>query len=137
MLPFSMSIQQDLVIFMFLILIGVLFEAVSSQWYFKHKKKSVRKHFHLIRYLYLLLFPTFGVFVSFYVGGQTAFKTFLLFALLGPLCEWCIGFSYQVIVGQKLWTYHRYTITGNTSLLAMPFWGFAGVLFYYLARIIN
>jgi len=132
-----MRMEQGLVIFLFLIIIGVIFEGITSQWYYKHKKKSFRKQFHLIRYMYLLLFPIIGILVSLFLGGQTAFKTFIIFALLGPLLEWCIGFSYQNIVGQKLWTYHRYAIAGNTSLLAIPFWGLAGVLFYYLARIIN
>jgi hypothetical protein len=116
-----MSAQQGLVIFLFLIIVGTIFEGISSQFYFKHKKASLRKHFRLIRYLYLLLFPAIGIIVSIYIGGQTALKTFLIFALLGPMFEWCIGFSYQLIVGQKLWTYHRYAIAGNTSLLAIPF----------------
>ena len=73
--------------------------------------------------------------MSTYFVGLNALRIFLLFALLGPLGEWCIGFAYQAIVGQKLWTYHRFSINGNTSLLAIPFWGFAGVLFYYLSRI--
>jgi hypothetical protein len=132
-----MTLQQGLVIFLFLIIIGIIFEGISSKLYYKNKKVSFRKHFHFIRYMYLLLFPTIGIIVSIYIGGSTAFKTFLLFSLLGPLCEWCIGFAYQQIVGQKLWTYHRYALAGNTSLLAIPFWGFAGILFYYLARIIN
>jgi hypothetical protein len=132
---FYMRLEQQATFLLLLILTGIFFEGVFSRMYFKHKKKSVRKHFTFVRYFYLILFPIIGVIMSTYFVGLTALKIFLLFAILGPFGEWCIGFAYQSMVGQKLWTYHRFSVNGNTSLLAVPFWGFAGVLFYYLAHI--
>ena len=131
-----MDIQRSLLVFLILIVAGVTIEGVTSKLYYQHKGKSVRKHFTFIRYLFLILFPVIGVLVSTFIEGITALKMFLLFSLLGPIFEWCIGYSYRAIVGQKLWTYNRYSISGYTSVLTLPLWGFAGILFYYLAKIV-
>ena len=131
-----MSTQLQIVLFILLAIGGVVFEGIFSLLYNKHTKNKYKKHFKFARYLFLLLFPMFGTLVSFFIAGFSAIKIFILFSFMGPALEWCIGYSYQAIVGQKLWTYHRYSITGNTSLLAIPFWGLAGLLFYYIARMI-
>jgi hypothetical protein len=129
-----MVLEKQLLVFLFLVIGGVVLEGIVSSFYYRNKKRN-NKNFSFTRYLLLLLLPTIAAFVTFFMIGEPAIKIFLTFSLLGPIIEWCIGFSYQAIVGQKLWTYHRYSITGNTSLLAIPIWGLAGILFYYLAHI--
>jgi len=67
--------------------------------------------------------------------GSQLLLVCLSFALVGTFLEWLIGFFYHKIVGQKLWTYHRYSLSGYTSLLSIPLWGLAGALFWLLAKI--
>jgi len=131
-----MSLDQQLVLFLFCIIGGVVCEGIFSHVYRKHIKKKPKVRFSFLRYFFLLLLPIIGTLITFLLAGIPAIKTFFIFTLLGPIFEWCVGFSYESIVGEKLWTYQKYSITGNTSLLAIPFWGFAGILFYYLARIL-
>lgn len=131
-----MSLDVKVLLFLLFIVLGVMFEAILSRFYRKHKKAK-SSHFTFIRYFYLLLLPLVGTLGTFYIGGFSAIKVFFLFAFLGPLLEWCIGFAYHLIVGQKLWTYHRYSVTGYTSILTIPLWGLAGILFYYLALVIR
>lgn len=54
--------------------------------------------------------------------------------LVGALFELVMGFLYHRILGHRLWTYHRHSIGGYTSWLAVPMWGIAGVVFWFLAK---
>jgi len=67
--------------------------------------------------------------------GYSPLFVFALFAFWGTLLEGLVGFSYHMIVGQRLWTYHRYGIYGYTSLLSVPIWGLLGILMWFLARV--
>jgi hypothetical protein len=123
-------------IFFGLIIGGVLFEVVLSQaHYFLTKKHYKQYQYSFDRYLFLLLFPLTATFFIASQVGFTLFYVFLAFMIVGSILEWLVGFSYHMVVGQRLWTYHRYGITTYTSLLSLPLWGFAGVLFWLLARV--
>lgn len=67
-------------------------------------------------------------------SGLSVLQVYLVFALVGTFLEWIIGFMYRQIVGEKLWSYHRYAIAEYTSFLSIPIWGLAGVLFWVLAQ---
>ena len=131
-----MDFRYYFFIFLGMIVIGVLSEAFISQFHFFLTKKHFKKyHFSIGRYLFLLLFPLAA---TLYIASHVGFKlinTFIAFALVGPIIEWAIGFSYHMVVGEKLWTYDRYNINSYTSFLAIPIWGLAGVLFWLLARV--
>lgn len=114
---------------------GVILEALSVKIYLFLTKSHLRKnHFILGRYLFLLLFPLLSTYLVINMHGWPLFKIFIIFFFLGPILEWCVGYAYYQIVGTRLWTYHKYTYLGHTSLLSAPFWGMAGVLFYLLAQ---
>lgn len=81
--------------------------------------------------------PLVALFVLVFFKGISILEVFLLFAFCGPILEWLIGYAYHAFIGQNLWTYHRYAITGYTSFLTLPFWGIGGVLFYMLAQVIH
>jgi len=59
---------------------------------------------------------------------------FLIFAGVGTALEWLVGFSFHMVMGQRLWTYYKYNINTYTSLLSIPLWGIAGVFFYLLVK---
>ncbi|MBP6883631.1 MAG: hypothetical protein KBC06_00125 [Candidatus Pacebacteria bacterium] len=66
--------------------------------------------------------------------GTPLFITILVFSVIGPFFEWLVGISYSKIVGRRLWTYHRGTIHGYTSYLAMPLWAFCGAISWIIIK---
>ena len=127
-------------LFFLLLLVGVLLlEALISQIHYFLTGRGFRKyHFSFVRYLFVLLPPLVATIYLFLVGyeGGTLLKFFLIFAIIGTLLEGLVGFVYQMTVGHRLWSYHRYAIGGYTTLLAIPYWGFVGVLAYALINLI-
>lgn len=128
---------QDFNLFLAMVVIGVVLEVIISQFHYIYTKKDFKKyHFSLARYFFLMLFPLIAVLVSTFQVGTTLIRAFLIFALVGTLLEWFVGFSYHMVLGQRLWTYYRYNIGTYTSLLSIPLWGLAGVVFWLLAKVV-
>lgn len=123
-------------LFFALIIVGFSLEVLFSKFYYKLTNNPYKKHnYSLGRYVYFLILPLL-IILYFLQGSQLNFFTvFIGFALLGTLAEWIFGFFYHKIVGQRLWTYHRYSITGYTSFLSIPMWGLAGLIFYQFIQI--
>lgn len=96
------------------------------------RKKSAG--FNFAKYIFLLLFPLLGVVVMIQREGIVVLKLFILSSIVGTVLEWLIGFSYQQILGKRLWTYNQYSITKYTSILSLPLWGLAGVLMWLLVK---
>lgn len=130
-----MESGNNLLIFISLVAGGVGLEAIVSDLYFKVTKKHLRKnHFTLGKYFYLLLFPFIATIVLINQEGMSILQVFFLFSALGTIFEWLIGYSYNKIVGSRLWTYHKYSINGHTSFLSIPLWGLAGILFWLIEK---
>ncbi len=130
----SQQFNESLLFFVF-VAFGVFLEDIGNKLYKKIAKRPQRTiHFSIGRYLFLLLVPLLSVLFMTFIHGLSIIQAYILFAIVGTLLEWLVGFSYHQIVGQKLWTYHRYSLTGYTSFLATPIWGLAGVLFLLLIR---
>lgn len=51
---------------------------------------------------------------------------FLVFAMLGPIFEWCYGKLWSII-GSSPWVYPN-SILEYTSFEGIPLWGFAGLI---------
>lgn len=114
---------------------GVLLELILSKLYYKLTGKSYKKnHFSFLSYIMFLFFPAFAFFFVAHSLGYSVIKVFIILGAAGTILEWLLGFSYHKIVGQRLWTYHRYTIGGYSSLLSFPLWGFLGLLLWLLAK---
>lgn len=60
-------------------------------------------------------------------------------ALTGMILEFLLGFAYQRIFQRKLWEYDAkaYALFGHTSLLTLPMWGTAGVIFWITAQFVG
>lgn len=131
-----MEAVNEFLLFLFMVVGGVVLEELAQVLYFSLTKKKFKEHhFRFSRYFYLLMFPILATIVMVQRNSAVLLPVFLTFAITGTFIEWLIGFFYHRIVGQKLWTYHRYSLTGYTSLLSIPIWGLAGVLFWLLAKI--
>jgi len=84
--------------------------------------------FSLRKYLFLLLLPLLAVFFSALFTGWKLLYIFAAFMALGTLLEWVMGFTCRVILGERIWTYHRFTFSGkHTSALSIVPWGIVGV----------
>lgn len=131
-----MASEQLFLIYFFAVSGGALLEALL---FYAHKKVTGKLHktyhFSLARFLGLLFFPLLATGTMLWFTGGQLVMVFLVFSVVGTVLEWTLGFCYQQIVGQRLWTYHRFPISGHTSLLSIPFWGIAGVMFWLLVRV--
>lgn len=129
-----------LAIFLVTIVFGVGLEVLLSNIYFKKsgvKNKHQVIHFKFYRYLFLVSVPIIITLIMSRMIDASILKFFIIFALLGTILEYCIGYSYKMVVGQKLWSYYRYSIKGYTSLLSIPLWGLCGSMMYLLVRAIS
>ena len=123
-------------IFFALFVTGLSSEVLFSKLYYKLTHNPYKNHHYSFgKYLYFLILPI--LIILYFTKGSNLnfFAVFVGFALLGTLSEWLIGFFYHKIVGQRLWTYHRYSITSYTSFLSIPIWGFSGLIFYLFIQI--
>lgn len=130
-----MSIPEIALLYLLMVIAGLSLETIAVRaHYYLTKTHYKEHHFTFGKYILVLIMPLMA---SFYVIGKVPhlLNVFIVFAFVGPFLEWLLGFSYYKIVGQRLWTYHRYSITHYTSFLTIPFWGLAGVLFWLLSQL--
>lgn len=122
-------------IYLLLVVLGVLLEIIFAKLYYKLLKSRYKEHhFYFGRYIFFLSFPALAFFLVTNQLGFSPLVVFLVFAFLGTLLEGLVGYSYYLIVGQRLWTYKKYSIGGYTSFLATPIWGLLGILTWLLAK---
>jgi hypothetical protein len=131
-----MSFPNSFVLFFSLVMVGVFVELLLSRMIFAATGEHFKKHprFKIGSYLYLLLFPIIATVAVVNVYGPIMIKAFIAFAAIGTFFEWGFGKAYHLVVGQKLWTYHRLSVEGYTSILSAPVWGMAGILFWLLGQ---
>ena len=122
--------------FFFSVLIcGLVLEIVFGRLYHHITKNHYKEHhFSYGKYLFYLTFPLFAVIGGMLFGGQGYIAAFVVTAVAGMLTEYFIGWSYHRIVGERLWTYHRFSLNSYTSVLSMPLWGVAGVASLVLGK---
>lgn len=127
-------------IFLLLLTGTALLEVFISKAHYAFTGKRFRAYrFSFARYLLILIPPLVAVSYLVVIGDvrESFIKIFLTFAAIGTLLEWLIGFLYRTVVGQRLWSYHRYSIGGYTSFLVIPYWGFVGILAYLIIQTIH
>ena len=129
---------RDFLLFFSMVVVGVLLEVVVSELHFFVTKNHYKEnHFTYGKYIFLLLFPLVAIIIIVNRIGLSLLRVFIIFSVIGTFLELLVGFSYHKVVGQRLWTYHRYTLTRYTSLLSVPLWGLGGVLFWLLAQVFS
>ena len=95
------------------------------------------KRFRWSEYVALFIFPFSTVLVIAYLNGPRIIAFFLISAFVGFTLEYILGLSYEKTLNSRLWEYKRYSIGGYTSMLTLPFWGVAGVVFWFLAKVVG
>lgn len=127
--------MNSLFLFLSMVVVGVGLESVAVKSYYLITKTHYKEHhFSWGKYLFLLSFPLFATGYAIFREGSSLINVFIIFSFVGTLLELLIGLAYHKIVGQRLWTYHKYTLSEYTSLLSIPLWGLAGVLFWLMVK---
>ena len=125
----------NLLLFLSMAIGGVLLEIIVMKAHYLISKSHYKEHhFTYRKYIFFLSFPLIAALVIVQREGLSVINVFITFAVLGTFLEWFIGYGYHKILGQRLWTYHRYGLTKYTSLLSIPIWGLAGILFWLLVK---
>lgn len=95
------------------------------------------KVFKWREYLAMLILPLlFIVYLVFYVD-RFLLLMFFASALIGFIAEGIVGLAYHQILGKRLWTYGRLSVNGYTSLLSIPLWGIAGIVFWFVSKLVG
>lgn len=113
---------------------GVFLEVFLFKMFHREGKNGKMNVFSYSKYLLMLIPPFLGLVILTAKVGPDPLKMFLISVVIGPILEWFIGYFYHLFSGERLWTYHKLSISGYTSWLSLPFWGNAGVLFWLLAK---
>jgi hypothetical protein len=133
-----MTSPTNLLIFLAVFVGGVFLEIAAVKLHLALTKTHDKEHhFSFGRYLLLILFPLIACAIILSKEGWELVSIFIAFAVLGTALEWFVAFGYHKIMGQRLWTYHRYSITKYTSFLVIPFWGVAGIFAWLIISLVR
>lgn len=98
----------------------------------------VRKKYFWYEYLALFLLPLIAMVLMSYSIGSAIIWVFFIFCIVGPLIEALAGYTILWMTGKHLWLYESHPIFNRTtSIISIPFWGFAGTVFYSIDRLIG
>ena len=92
------------------------------------------KRFRFSEFALLLAVPVLGSLGLSYFYGEQLIYFFIASSVVGFVLEYGLGLMYHKTLNKRLWTYGEYSVEGYTSLLALPMWGVAGVIFWMLSR---
>jgi hypothetical protein len=93
--------------------------------------------FRWSEYIAIIIIPIlFIVFLILYYDFAIL-KLFIVSASIGFVAEGLIGFVYDKVLNRRLWTYNRLSIKGYTSYLSIPLWGIAGVIFWFITKLVG
>ncbi len=95
------------------------------------------KKFKWSEYFLIIIWPLISIAILSVYIDQLIIKLFLVSMIAGMFFEYFLGFIYEKTLNQKLWKYNKFSISGYTSLLSIPLWGVAGVIFWSLGQIIG
>jgi len=111
-------------------ILGLILSLVSlAGFYCAYVYGRQTKRFKWSEYYALIAAPLASVVALAYFVGARILILFVVGATVGFFLEYLIGFVYHKTLNERLWTYDRMSIGGYTSILSIPFWGIAAVIF--------
>jgi hypothetical protein len=97
-----------------------------------------RKSYFWYEYFGLFCLPLLVTVALSYSAGWIAWVIFIVWCIIGPIFEACVGYTYLWLAGKHLWVYERAPLFNKTtSYLSILFWGFAGVVFWAVQRFVT
>jgi hypothetical protein len=95
------------------------------------------KNFRWSEYLALMAMPIIFIILFSYFIEIKVLSLFVVSSFMGFVLEYIIGFAYHKTLNRRLWIYKRFSIGGYTSLLSIPVWGAAGVIFWFISKFVG
>lgn len=96
------------------------------------------RRFRWSEYVAILSVPTLCSFSLIYFYGVKIIYFFFASCVVGFVLEYLLGLAYHKTLNRRLWAYNdRFNLSGYTSLLTVPIWGCAGVVFFILGKSIG
>ena len=115
------------------ILIIICFIGFYLAYLYGHKTKR----FRWSEYIAITIWPLLAILVLAFFINIKILLLFVISSFIGFVLEYLAGLIYHKTLNKKLWEYKRLSLKGYTSLLTIPIWGFMGVLFWFLAKMIG
>lgn len=117
---------------------GLLFIAITFiGFYFAYLYGHKTKNFRWSEYFAIIIWPILSIIAFAFVVDARILNLFLISAFFGFLLEYIVGLAYHKTLNKRLWVYQRLSLNGYTSLLSIPLWGIAGVLFWFLSKVVG
>ncbi|MBI2514748.1 hypothetical protein HYV91_00960 [Candidatus Wolfebacteria bacterium] len=121
-----------------LITTGFIFITLTlGGFYLAYRYGKNTKKIRWNEYLALIIIPILAVLTLSYLFNERILALFLISAFVGTLLEYLIGLAYHKTLNQRLFTYNRLSMGGYTSLLSIPIWGVAGVMFWFISKMVG
>jgi len=125
-----MDINLNFLFFIFIIICFIGFFLA-----YLYGRNTIR--FYWREYIAIIFLPILCVVYLVIFIDWRILNLFLLSALVGFMLEYIIGLTYHKTLNRRLWKYKRLSVGGYTSLLTLPIWGVAGIIFWMLAKTLN
>jgi len=111
--------------------LGFIFIAICFLgFYLAYLYGRKTRKFRWSEYLAIIILPLFCVaYLSIFVDLRIL-NLFLLSGFVGFLLEYAVGLTFHKTLNIRLWEYKFYSIDGYTSLLTIPVWSIAGIVFW-------
>lgn len=118
--------------------IGILFNFLSLVgFYLAYLYGRKTKKFRWSEYLAIIILPLACISFLSYLEGFKILILFILSCFVGFALEYIVGLTYHKTLNERLWKYNRFGFGGYTSFLSLPLWGIAGIVFYFLGKMIG
>lgn len=120
------------------IYLGFIFLAINLiGFYLAYLYGHKTKKFLWREYFAIIILPLLSIVAMTYLFGPKILTMFVFSSVLGFFLEYIIGLTYYKTLNSRLWVYKRFGIQGYTSLLSVPIWGVAGIVFYFLSKMVG
>ena len=118
--------------------LGIIFSAICLiGFYLAYLYGRKTKKFRWSEYVAIMIWPLLSVAgLAFYTGWKVI-NLFIISMIIGTCFEYLFGLVYEKTLNKKLWEYNYLSIHGYTSLLSIPLWGVAGIIFWSLGKMIG
>jgi uncharacterized membrane protein len=121
-----------------IITLGTIFIVITFLgFYLAYLYGRKTKEFRWREYFAIIVWPVSFILVLSYVINIRILSLFVVSCFVGFVLEYIIGLAYHKTLNRRLWTYSRLDLDGYTSLLTIPMWGSAGVIFWYVSKLVG
>jgi hypothetical protein len=123
-----------------LILLGITCSIVTLVgFYLAYLYGRKTKQFRWSEYTAIIIWPLLSVLIFAYYVDTKILILFIISSFVGFISEYTLGLVYHRTLNRRLWYYDdKFSVPGEyTSWLTIPLWGSAGIVFWFLGKIIG